>query len=159
MKRYNRGDLTRRMGSIAPDRDPTAVRRCVIKRLFAQINLSPSSRSDGHDIFETVHDGPFHRNRRSFRSDGYAQIPYKQGVLPICKYSSLKSSKLICLDTSLLESLDSILFYSHFCIHEGLEIEIWLKDRRNQSLNSTIEFFTFFTIKRFNHVNLIAILD
>ena len=28
-------------------------------------------------MFETVHDGPFHRNRQSFRSDGYAQKPYK----------------------------------------------------------------------------------
>ena len=35
------------------------------------------SRSNGHDIFETVHDGPFHRSRRSFRSDGYTQIAYK----------------------------------------------------------------------------------
>ena len=36
------------------------------------------SRSDGYDLFETVHDGPFHRNRRSFRSDGYAQNMYKR---------------------------------------------------------------------------------
>ena len=36
-----------------------------------------SSRSDGHDMFETVHDGPFHRSRRSFLSDGYAQKAYK----------------------------------------------------------------------------------
>ena len=35
------------------------------------------SRSDGHEMFETVHDGPFHRNRQSFRSDGYAQMYYK----------------------------------------------------------------------------------
>ena len=37
-----------------------------------------SSRSDGHDMFETVHDGPFHRNRRSKRSDGYTQNLYKR---------------------------------------------------------------------------------
>ena len=35
------------------------------------------SRSDGHDMFKMVHDGPFHRNRRSFRSDGYTQNVYK----------------------------------------------------------------------------------
>ena len=35
------------------------------------------SRSDGYDLFETVHNGPFHHNRRSFRSDGYAQNMYK----------------------------------------------------------------------------------
>ena len=29
------------------------------------------------NFFETVHDGPFHRNRRSFRSDSYAQMYYK----------------------------------------------------------------------------------
>ena len=34
-------------------------------------------RSDGHNIFEMVHRGPFHRNRRSFRWDGYAQNVYK----------------------------------------------------------------------------------
>ena len=34
-------------------------------------------RSDGHDTFETVHDGLFQRNCRSFRSDGYAQNLYK----------------------------------------------------------------------------------
>ena len=44
-----------------------------------------SSRSDGHDMFETVHDGHFHRNRRSFRSDGYAQKPIKRCVLPMFK--------------------------------------------------------------------------
>ena len=39
------------------------------------------SRSDGCDFFETAHDRPFHRNRRSFRSDrrsdGYAKNMYK----------------------------------------------------------------------------------
>ena len=35
------------------------------------------SRSIGHDIFKTVHGGPFHCNCRSFRSGGYAQMPYK----------------------------------------------------------------------------------
>ena len=39
--------------------------------------LGCRSRSDGYDLFETVHDGPFHRNRQSFRSDGYAQNMYK----------------------------------------------------------------------------------
>ena len=46
------------------------------KTLIARIDLSPSSRSDGHDIFKTVHRGPFHHNRRSFRSDGYDKKPY-----------------------------------------------------------------------------------
>ena len=44
----------RGMRSKALDRDPTTARGCVFKRLFARINLSPSSRLDGHDIFETV---------------------------------------------------------------------------------------------------------
>ena len=77
---YNGGDLTLEMGSRALDRDPTAARRCIFKRYSTRINPSPSSRSDGHDIFETVHDGPFHRNRRSFRLDGYTQMPYKNKV-------------------------------------------------------------------------------
>ena len=47
------------------------------KTLIARIDLSPSSRSDGHEIFEMVHNGPFHRNRRSKRSNGYAQNLYK----------------------------------------------------------------------------------
>ena len=33
---------------------------------------------DDHDLIETVHDGPFHRNCRSKRSDGYAQISFKK---------------------------------------------------------------------------------
>ena len=60
MKRYNDGDLRCGMGSRASDHDPTAARRCISKCLFARVNLSPSSRSNGHNIFETVHDGPFH---------------------------------------------------------------------------------------------------
>ena len=35
------------------------------------------SRLDGCEFLETGHDGPFHRNRRSFRLDGYAQMYYK----------------------------------------------------------------------------------
>ena len=40
-------------------------------------HLDRPSRSDGYDLIETVHDGPFHCNRRSFRSDGYAQMYYE----------------------------------------------------------------------------------
>ena len=84
------------------------------------------SRSDGHDLFETVHDGPFHHNRRSFSSDGYDQKPYKK----TCSSTFLSiwvdiSIKLSCLDTFSLVSLDSILFLSHFRIHRGVEVKIW----------------------------------
>ena len=41
-------------------------------------HLGRRSRSDDYDLFETVHDGPYHCNRRSFRSDGYAQNMYKR---------------------------------------------------------------------------------
>ena len=41
------------MGSRESDHDPMTARRCVFKRDFTRINSSPSSRSDGHDIFET----------------------------------------------------------------------------------------------------------
>ena len=78
----------------------------------------------------TVHGGPFHRNPRSFRSDGYAQMPYKKTFFRFVKYLSWKSRKLICIDTSPLESLDSSFFYSHFRIHEGQELEIWLSRLR-----------------------------
>ena len=60
-ERYNGRDLIARGASGSSDRDPTA----------------PLIRSDGCDLTKTVHDGPFHRNRRSFRLNGYAQIPYK----------------------------------------------------------------------------------
>ena len=41
------------------------------------LNRGRPSRSNSHDLIETVHDGPFHRNRRSKRSDGYENSPYK----------------------------------------------------------------------------------
>ena len=41
-------------------------------------NRGRLSRSDGHNLIETVHDRPFHRNRRSKRSDGYTQNCYKK---------------------------------------------------------------------------------
>ena len=50
---YNGYDLIVRDASEASDRDP-------------QVHPDPPSRSDGCDIIETVHDGPFHRNCCSF---------------------------------------------------------------------------------------------
>ena len=40
-----------------------------------------------------------------------------------CKHSSWKSSNLMCLDTSPLESLDSILFLSHLRIYRRVEVK------------------------------------
>ena len=82
---YNGSDETREgristVGSRFKGRDS----RCFITHLIRP-HPDPPSRSDGCDLTETVHDGPFHRNRRSFRSDGYAQIPCKRHVLSICK--------------------------------------------------------------------------
>ena len=49
----------------------------VFKTFNRADDQSCRSRSDGWDLTETVHRGPFHRNRRSKRSDGYAQISFK----------------------------------------------------------------------------------
>ena len=59
------------------DRDPTTINQGVFKHLNRADDQSQRSRSDGWDLTETVHDGSFHRNRRSKRSDGYAQNCYK----------------------------------------------------------------------------------
>ena len=64
-------------------------------------DLDRPSRSDGHDIFETVHDGPFHRNRRSKQSDGYDFSPY----IYTCSSSFLsiqaRINQIDCQDTFL----------------------------------------------------------
>ena len=75
---YNGLDLIVRDASEASDRDPTATIKGVFITLITRLHPDPPSRSDGCDLIEMVHDGPFHRNPRSFRSDGYAQIPYKK---------------------------------------------------------------------------------
>ena len=46
-------------------------------------------------------------------------------VLLISKAFERISIQLICVDTNTLESPNSILLYTHFCIHGGFEIEIW----------------------------------
>ena len=59
---------------------PIAIQGATSKAFLTFIygsNRGRPSHSDGHDLIETVHDGPFHRNRRSKRSDGYAQILFK----------------------------------------------------------------------------------
>ena len=48
------------------DQDPTDGILRVFKTLIFGSDRDCRSRSDGHDLIETVHDGPFHRNRRSF---------------------------------------------------------------------------------------------
>ena len=53
-----------------------------------------------------------------------------RGVLRCSKHSSWKSKLLICLDTFPLESLDPIVFYTHFRTSGAFEIEIWLSRLR-----------------------------
>ena len=57
---------SRRGASRSSDQDPTDAILSVFKTLIYGSNRDRRSRSDGHDLIETVHDGPFHRNRRSF---------------------------------------------------------------------------------------------
>ena len=57
---------SRRGASRPSDQDPTDAILSVFKTLIYGSNRDRPSRSDGHDLIETVHDGPFHRNRRSF---------------------------------------------------------------------------------------------
>ena len=107
-----------------------------------------------------VHDGPFHLNRWSFRSDGYAQIPYKRGVPPICKAFELEINLI-----DLFRHLPSWVSRFHPLLHSFLHPQrVWNRDlverrRKNRSLNSTIAFFTFLKIEVINRVNLIAILS
>ena len=49
-----------------------------------------------------------------------------RGVLRCSKHSSWKSKQLVYLDTSPLESLDPIVFYTHFRTSGAFEFEIWL---------------------------------
>ena len=57
---------SRRGASRSSDQDPTDAILSVFKTLIYGSNRDRRSRSDGHDLIETVHDGPFHRNRLSF---------------------------------------------------------------------------------------------
>ena len=75
---YNGSNLIARDASEASDRDPTATIKGIFIMLITRLHPNPPSKSDDYDITEMVHDGLFHRNRRSFRSDGYAQIPCKK---------------------------------------------------------------------------------
>ena len=52
--------------------------------------------------------------------------PIKRHVLHVLRHSSWKSSLLICLDTSPLESLDLLAFPPHFRTTGALEIKNWL---------------------------------
>ena len=88
------------------------------------------SRSDGHDIFEMSTMDRSIVTVDHFDRTVTPKCPIKQGVLPICKAFELEIKKLICIDTSPLESLDSSFFSSHFCIHGGQELEIWLSRLR-----------------------------
>ena len=76
-RRYNGWDQSPRIKSQPLDRDQKGKIWSVFITLISGLNRGRPSRSDGHDLIETVHRGPFHRNRRSKWSDGYAQIYYK----------------------------------------------------------------------------------
>ena len=67
----NQGVITAKIkswrgASRSSDQDPTDAILSFFKTLIDRSNCDRQSRSDGHDLIETVHDGPFHRNRRSF---------------------------------------------------------------------------------------------
>ena len=66
IRSYKGCDLIARDASEVSDRDLTTMLKGVFITLITRLHLDPPSRSVGGDIIETVHDGPFHRNRRSF---------------------------------------------------------------------------------------------
>ena len=74
---YNSRYWNCRGASRPHDRDPRGANSCVFITLIYAAHPDRSSRSDGHDLSETVDDGPFYDNRWSKRSDGYAQMYYK----------------------------------------------------------------------------------
>ena len=76
-RRYNGPDQVSQETSGPSDQESRDAILSVFKTPIYGSNRGRPSRSDGHDLFETVHDGPFHRNRRSKRSDGYDQEPFK----------------------------------------------------------------------------------
>ena len=62
---YNGPDLTRRNASRALDRDPTvAVFDAFLNAYLRGFIRALHQRSDGCNLIETVHDEPFHQNRR-----------------------------------------------------------------------------------------------
>ena len=65
-ERYNGYDLIWRGASWPLDCDPMTINQGVLIMLTCGLNRGRPSRSDVHDLIKTVHDGPFHRNRRSF---------------------------------------------------------------------------------------------
>ena len=78
----NQGVITAKIkswrgASRSSDKDPTDAILSIFKTLIDGSNRDRRSRSDGHDLIEMVHDGPFHCNRRSKRLDGYEFSPYK----------------------------------------------------------------------------------
>ena len=104
----NRGDqmcfITHLNGRIQTvDRDPTAtifLKRFTVDRFIVTV-----------DRFDRTITPKMYINR---------------GVLRYSKHSSWKSKQLICLDTSPLDSLDPIVFYTHFRTSVAFEIEILL---------------------------------
>ena len=123
---YNGRDLIGRYAFRSLDRDPTGEIRCVIITPINGSIWTLHRRSNRRDIFKTVHDGPFHRNRRSFRSDGYDKKPYiKRCSSTIVSIRVGNSIELSCLDTFPLVSLDSIVFLFHFRTSGAFEVKIW----------------------------------
>ena len=78
---YKGSDFIARDASRSLDRDPMGAIKCVFKRLSTRLILALHLRSNGRDIFETVHDGLFHRNRQLKPSDGHAQTCINRDVL------------------------------------------------------------------------------
>ena len=114
MRRYNGRDLISPEASRLLDRDLRGDIWGVFITLTYRLNRDRPSRSDGHDLIETVHDRTVTKIR-----------PIKRPVLHDCKQSSWISIKLACLDTDQLVSLDSVLFLFQFLIHGVVEIKIW----------------------------------
>ena len=108
-----------------PDRDPRGTNSCIFIKLIKGWS-GPSIDDPTVAIFlkrSTM-------DRSIITVDHFDQTVtpkscINRGVLQCFKHSSWKSKKLIYLDTSPLESLDPIVFYTHYRTFGALEIEIW----------------------------------
>ena len=105
---YNGRDWNCRGASWPNDRDPRGANSYVFITLIYAAHLDRSSRSDGHDLRKTVHNGLFHRNRR----------PNDRTVTPKCiiKWYVILMFKPFQLEFNLLELSRHL--PSHFCWYQ-----------------------------------------
>ena len=150
LKSYNGRDASTRIASQPLDRDLRGDIWSVFITLTSRLNHDRPSRSDGHDLIETVHDGPFHRNRRS-------NSPYK----------TTRSSRLYAFELDFNKIDLSRHESTHFSWFLPLPLSFphpwrgWNQDlvenrRRNHRLKPVVTLLTFSVINRLNHLVLIA---